>query len=87
MAELKKTFLSGKMNKDVDERLLPANVYRDALNIRVTNSSEQGVIENIPSNRVVSNIFKVFTNNIDANGQLLGTPKICLLYTSPSPRD
>ena len=76
MAELKKTFLSGKMNKDVDERLLPANVYRDALNIRVTNSSEQGVVENIPSNRMVSNIFRVHSDNSDGSGGLLGTPKI-----------
>ena len=59
MAEFKKGFLSGKMNKDLDERLLPQSEYRDALNIRVTNSdgSDVGTVENIKGNAVASNIL------------------------------
>ena len=43
MAELKRTFTGGKMNKDFDHRLVPNGEYRDALNIQVrTTDSEQG---------------------------------------------
>ena len=38
MAEIKHTFQAGKMNKDVDERLVPNGEYRDALNIEVRTS-------------------------------------------------
>ena len=34
MAELTRTFTSGRMNKDLDERLLPPGEYRDALNLQ-----------------------------------------------------
>ena len=33
MPEIKNTFLSGKMNKDLDERLVPNNQYIDAFNV------------------------------------------------------
>ena len=35
MPELIHTFTGGKMNKDLDERLLPNGEYRDALNLEV----------------------------------------------------
>ena len=35
MPEIKNTFLRGKMNKDLDDRLLPEGEYRDAQNIEV----------------------------------------------------
>ena len=59
MADIKRTFLKGKMNKDLDERLLPSDVYRDALNVRVTNSdgSDVGAVENIKGNVIASNIL------------------------------
>ena len=39
MPEIKNTFLQGKMNKDLDERLIPKGQYRDAMNIEVSTSS------------------------------------------------
>lgn len=59
MADIKRTFLKGKMNKDLDERLLPSDVYRDALNVRITNSdgSDVGAVENIKGNVIASNIL------------------------------
>lgn len=50
--KLKNLFTSGKMNKDLDERLVPKGEYRDALNVRVANStgSNVGAIENSLSN-------------------------------------
>ena len=38
MPEIKNNFLQGKMNKDLDDRLLPNGQYRDAQNITVSKS-------------------------------------------------
>jgi hypothetical protein len=48
MPEFNNTFISGSMNKDLDERLIPKNQYRDALNIDVTVSKgeDAGVAKN-----------------------------------------
>ena len=35
MPEIKHTFTAGKMNKDLDERLVRNGEYRDALNIQI----------------------------------------------------
>ena len=53
---IKNTFLQGKMNKDIDERLLPEGEYPHAENIRVSNSeaSDIGAIENMLGNRVLT---------------------------------
>ena len=49
MAEIKNTFLKGKMNKDLDARLLPNGEYRDAQNLQISRSegSTVGEFENI----------------------------------------
>lgn len=56
--KIKNVFVSSKMNKDVDERLLQKGEYRDALNVKVTNSigSDVGSIENSLSNEAKSSI-------------------------------
>ena len=42
MPEIKHTFTAGRMNKDLDPRLVPNGEYRDALDIEVkTNSDAQ----------------------------------------------
>jgi len=52
MAELIHTFTSGKMNKDLDERLVPNGEYRDALNLELasSDSSQVGTFQNIKGN-------------------------------------
>ena len=52
MAKLQHTFVQGKMNKDLDERLVPNGQYRDAQNIQVSSSesSDVGAVENILGN-------------------------------------
>ena len=52
MAEIKHSFQAGKMNKDLDERLVPNGEYRDALNIEVRTSgdSDVGTAQNIYGN-------------------------------------
>ena len=52
MPEIKHNFTGGKMNKDLDERLVPNGEYRDAMNIQISTSegSEVGTIQNILGN-------------------------------------
>ena len=54
MPELKNLFIKGKMNKDLDERLVPQGEYRDALNVSVSYSegSDVGALQNILGNTV-----------------------------------
>ena len=42
MPEIKNTFTGGRMNKDLDERLVPNGEYRHALNIEVKTSVDSG---------------------------------------------
>ena len=55
MPKIKHNFVQGKMNKDLDERLVPNGQYKDALNIQVSTSedSEIGTIQNILGNSLV----------------------------------
>ena len=48
MAEVKNVFIKSKMNKDLDDRLLPSGEYWDAMNIAVSKSesSDVGALEN-----------------------------------------
>jgi hypothetical protein len=48
MADLQRTFLAGRMNKDLDERLVPDGEYRDAINITIDTSegSSIGAVQN-----------------------------------------
>jgi len=52
MPEIKNNFIQAKMNKDLDERLVPNGEYRDAVNIQVSTSdgSNVGAIENVKGN-------------------------------------
>ena len=63
MPELKRLFYGGKMNKDLDERLVPNGEYVDALNIQVTTSenSEVGTAQNVLGNTLKNN--KTYTTS------------------------
>ena len=52
MAKLQRNFIKGKMNKSLDERLVPNGEYIDALNVRIgsTELSEIGAVENTKGN-------------------------------------
>ena len=58
MAELKRNFTSSRMNKDLDERLVPNGEYRDALNISISTSesSDEGSVESIKGNSRISTL-------------------------------
>ena len=61
MPELKHHFRAGKMNKDLDERLVPDGEYRDALNVEVASSdgAHVGTIQNILGNTQKSFVSQV----------------------------
>ena len=53
MPELIRNFIKGKMNKDLDERLVPNGEYRDALNLEVATSdgSDVGTLQTLLGNK------------------------------------
>lgn len=73
MAELKRTFSGGAMNKDLDERLLPNGKYRDALNVQVSTSegADVGALQNILGNELpyASSII----GNLGTSPQVIGS--------------
>ena len=56
MAEIKRNFSASKMNKDIDERLVPPGEYRDALNIQINTSegANVGTVQPVLGNTVVT---------------------------------
>jgi hypothetical protein len=58
MPEMKNSFQRGRMNKDLDERIVPKGEYRDAMNVEVSTSdgSDVGTLQNIKGNTLLSNL-------------------------------
>ena len=52
MPEMKNSFQKGRMNKDLDERIVPVGEYRDALNVEVSTSEDSniGTLQTIKGN-------------------------------------
>jgi hypothetical protein len=61
MAEIEKKFLSGRMNKDVDKRLVADGEYLDAVNVSINTSegSTIGAAQNSLGNDLIGNISDV----------------------------
>ena len=65
MPELKRGFSKSRMNKDLDERIVPQGEYRDALNVQVDTSdgSDAGALQTLLGNKkilqstIVSGLF------------------------------
>ena len=82
-----KTFTSGKMNKDMDERIVPNGEYRDAINIEVQSSddSDTGSAQTLLGNTLISN------NLVPAGSTCVGSiahgkdDKIYYLVAGPEP--
>ena len=70
MPEIKNTFLAGKMNKSLDDRLVPEGEYRDALNIQVTKSegADVGAVQNIKGNTLIANSGVTLNENYKVIG-------------------
>ena len=72
MAKIQKNFIKGRMNKSVDERLVPQGEYIDALNIRLGSSegNEIGAVENSKGNELLV--------QVKFNGQVLSDDARCI---------
>jgi hypothetical protein len=71
MAELKNNFIKAKMNKDLDDRLVPTGEYRNAQNVAISRSegSDVGALENILGNSILeSTVLSI--PNLDVIGFL-----------------
>ena len=57
MPKIKNIFTKARMNKDLDERLVPGGEYREAQNVSIATSedSDVGAIENIRGNKKLTN--------------------------------
>ena len=88
--EIKNTFLKSKMNKDLDDRILPNGEYRDARNISVGRSEDNdvGALENIIGNDLVvgTDIGNGFTViGVHANNATDQVFVFLTDYTDPNP--
>ena len=59
MPEIKRAFQKSKMNKDMDERLVPSGEYRDALNVEINTSegSNVGTVQSVLGSTALTSIF------------------------------
>jgi len=82
MAETKNTFVAGKMNQDVDERLLPDGQYRSANNITIesTGGSNMGAVQNARGN---SKLFDVVSFLSTLGYTITGTKTIGAVAYEP----
>ncbi len=91
MPDLKRTFAKAKMNKDIDERILPNGEYRHALNVQVSTSDngDIGSLRNIRGNTRLSNVVNSGTYG-SSSSKCVGivensaTDKIYYFLPSPS---
>ena len=85
MPEIKRTFNVGKMNRDLDDRIVPAGEYREGFNINIgqSESSDVGAVENLLGNELVAQSGLV---NGKCIGQVAdtGNEKIYFLVTTNS---
>jgi hypothetical protein len=74
MANIKRNFVAGRMNKVVDERLVPDGEYIDAMNIRMgsTENSEVGVIENTKGNTPLTSLAYIDGTPLSPQAKCIG---------------
>lgn len=74
MANITRNFTAGRMNKVVDERLVPNGEYIDALNVRMgsTEHSEIGVIENTKGNIPLTSLTYIDGTPLSSAAKCIG---------------
>lgn len=82
MAEFKNNFMRSKMNKDLDDRLMPAGEYRDALNVSINKSQGDGqgegnvgTLQTVLGNKLITSLTLSNLNNFSAspsNAEVIG---------------
>lgn len=81
MPKITRNFTAGKMNKDLDERLVSNGEYIDAQNVRVnsTETGDKGVIENALGNTIQT--------DIEFNGEKLSSNAVTIGAIADSARE
>lgn len=77
MANLKRVFIGSKMNKDIEERLLPNGTYVHALNVDVSHSEgdDAGGARNVKGNTKVGDLYAVTGFVPDSSFETIGCTK------------
>ena len=86
MPEIKNSFFQGKMNKDLDERLVPNGQYRDALNIEVSTSEgdDVGTVQSVKGNTLVSG--DIVPTGSSIVGEIAEEKNNCVYYFVAGPK-
>ena len=73
MAEIKNTFIKSKMNRDLDDRLIPKGEYRTALNVGIsqTEGADVGTLQVVLGNLEINNI-ELEGAELDCNVKVIG---------------
>ena len=74
MANIQRNFIAGRMNKSLDERLIPNGEYVDALNVRLgsTEESEIGAVENAKGNIPLTELQYVDGTKLSSSAKCIG---------------
>ena len=61
MAEEKNNFINCKMNRDIDDRLIPNGQYREAINLQISRSegANVGALQNVLGNELIIDFFEI----------------------------
>ena len=92
MPEIKHTFTAGKMNKDLDERLVQNGEYRDALNVQVrttggdssSGEANSGTVQNIKGNKSIGETHDNSDTKVVAAIADEKTDKAYFFFAAPS---
>lgn len=87
MPEFSKNFAKGKMNKDVDERVIQPGEYRDALNIEVLSSegSDQGAVQTLFGN--IERTLNLVPDASSCVGSIVNNEENCIYYLVSGGKD
>jgi hypothetical protein len=83
MAETTNNFTGGRMNKDIDDRLLPENEYRNAVNLQISKSenSDVGTLQTILGNELVLDFNELTeATNLECIGYFVDTANNRVFY-------
>jgi hypothetical protein len=84
MPEIKHTFLAGKMNKSLDDRLVPEGEYRDAQNIEVTTDifggGDIGTVRRVKGNDALTTTDAYFSGTPEVIGSFFDDKNDAIYY-------
>ena len=74
MANIQRNFIAGRMNKSLDERLIPNGEYLNALNVRLgsTEQSEVGSVENSKGNSQLTELVYINGVPLSSSAKCIG---------------